>query len=314
VGAMQNASAASANERRFNISREDYERRLQMAAETSEELAAAYENIVKERPELTWEAYVREWAQAIDDPQVREIYKRMKTEDFAQIRALADIATIGNIDNFKIAFDELSNGKGEEIINMRNDLVLQDDTNQRFQRALQLRSPAIGADTVRYDSQGRLVEGQRADKQAFNIAYDTVVETNRERLANISALERDRMNAAESQREKATSFLNFYDNTGYSTALFAQNRQERQTFQQLDESRAFELYKMFAGAAAGITPAQPGYLPTDGGNALISSGMNMATSSLGTYASRNQGNQAPVAASNQGMQIHSGSGTTGVYS
>ena len=286
-GVYQNSQQNKFNQNLYNQSREDYAMRLKLAAEGAKLLGDQYNKVQEERPDLTWEGYVGELVKALKDPRLLEAYHNAKQEDFNVLRKLAETASDDNTKQFQKTFDQLSHGKGDEIVDQRNKLVLEDDTAQRYARALELRSPSIGAGTVKYDSKGQLVEGQRADKAVFDTAYETVVETNRERKADLRALEGDRSTAAQSQQEKAKNFMGFYDYTGYSTANFDNQRKQQLEFQMRDEERAFELYKLFAAGSAGIVPSQPGYVSPTGGNELISSGTKLVGSALGNYYSNN---------------------------
>lgn len=287
VGVSQNASASKFNRMMYNQSREDYETRLQIAAEGAKTLGDQYNAVQGERPDLTWEGYVGELVKALKDPKLLEAYHNAKQEDFNVLRKLADTAGKDNTKQFQEIYDTLSHGRGQEIIDQRNKLVLEDDTAQRYARALELRAPQIGAGTVKYDNFGKLIQGQRADKTVFDTAYETVVDTNRERKQDLRALEGDRTAAAQSQQEKAKSFMGFYDYTGYSTANFDNQRKQQLDFQMRDEERAFELYKLFAAGSAGLVPSQPSYVSQTGGNELISSGTKLIGSALASYYGNN---------------------------
>lgn len=280
IGAGVAAKGAADNKQAQTVSRSDYENRLGLIKAGATQLLSQYNQVVAQRPGLSWDDFVDERVRALNDPNILAAYDNRKQGDFEVLRSIATIATNDNVDNFKTAFDKLSNGKGQEIINQRNDLVLNDDTAQRMTRAWELRAPEVGAGTVRYDPTGKLIEGQSADKKVFDTAYETVVATNQERQQNLAQLERDRTSAAESQQQKATQFMPFYDSTGYITSMDQQSRLERLGFQSTDESRAFGLYQAFAQASAGITPVQPNY---QAGDALISSGSQIATGALASY-------------------------------
>ena len=302
AGYQQNEKANDANLAAQQGSKEDYEARLKSAAKTAKELNAQYNEVVKDRPNLSYESFVRDHLRAIDDPYVRQVYDTAKSADFERLREFGNRATLDNVDNLKKVADELSGGQFEQIVQKRNDLVLNTDAASRYARAYELAAPVrTGASTVRYDSQGRLIEGQRADKQAFSIANEVQTGIEQEQKSDLRQLETDRLQAAQSQVEKAKSFTSFYDPTGYAANQEAQRQSLINGYQALDESRAFDLYKMFAGAAAGITPTQPTYQNNTGGNALISSGVQGGMSALTDYYKYKQ--SAPSGSSKAGDGI-----------
>jgi len=297
-GAQQNKKAAAANDAAQALSREDYNNRLAAAAKMAGQLNEEYNELTKKRPDLTWSNFVKDKIRAIDDPYLRESYTNAKEEDFNKMRDFAKAASSDNIDTVREAADKLSNGKWREIIDKRDKLVLNTDAASRMSRAYELAAPIrTGASTVRYDEKGRLIEGQRADKQAFNVAQEVQTQIEQEQKQDLRLLENDRMGAAQSQTEKAKSFMQFFDATGYATAAESDRTNLLNNFQIKDEDRAFDIYKLFAQAASGITPTQPTYQSTTGGNALISEGVRSGTEALKTYSAykTDQDNKAAAA-------------------
>jgi hypothetical protein len=287
-GAYQNNKAQKANEAAYGASQADYDKRIAAAQQGLGAMEAQYNKVKSERPDITWEGYVGELITSLNDPNLKKAYANAKQEDFNVLRSLASSATKDNAENFKATLNSVTNGQADNIVNQRNDLVLNDDTKARYTRALELRAPDIGAGTVKYDDKGQLIEGQRADKQVFQTAYEVTTETNRERLANLTALQRDSSSIAENQKEKALSFMPFYDRTGLAVNAFVDSRKERIDFAKMDEAQAFDLYKTFALAASGITPSQPNYQPAGPGNAAIAEGIKGAGSALGAYYTNKQ--------------------------
>ena len=298
-----------ANEQAQQASQADYEARLKAAQEGFAQMQEQYNQIRSERPDLTWQGYVGELITSLNDPNLTKAYAEAKQSDFQVLEALASKATSDNVENFQSAFDKASNGQGKEIIDSRNDLVLNDDTQARVARAYELRAPQISA--VKYDENGDVVQGQRADKQVFQTAYETVVDTNRERLQNISQLERDRTATAISQQQRATDFMPFYDRTGFAATAFDKNRTERIDFQKLDEMQAFELMKTFASASMGITPTQPAYQGNSLAGSLVGSGITAAASG---FASAYNGNKTPFVSGGRQSVVHGLGDRPNIYS
>lgn len=283
-GVKQNSDAAKENEGRYNESKADYANRLAMAGQMASQLNKEYNSIVANRPDMSWESFVRDKIKAINDPYLRQFYTQAKSEDFAKMKEFADEATNQNSDNLIGVADKLSGGKFREILAERDKLVMNTDAASRMARAHEISAPMrTNADTVKYDSEGRLVEGQRADKQVFDIAQEVVTATEQEKKSDLRQLEVDRIGAAQSSVQKASDFMGFFDATGYATAIESDRSDKLYGFQALDEERSFRLYEMLAGASAGITATQPSYVPSGPGNALIQQGVSTGASALSTY-------------------------------
>lgn len=291
LGLSQNSQTNNANQEAYRASQDDYAARLKAAGEMASQLNAQYNEIVANRPDLTWESFVKDKIKAINDPFLREFYTKAKKEDFAAMKEFADAATNQNSDNLLGVADKISGGRFKEFIRQRDDLVLKTDAASRMARAQELSAPMrTNADTVRYGSQGRLVEGQRADKQVFDVAQEVITETEREKKADLRQLEVDRLSAAQSSVQKASDFMGFFDATGYATAIEQDRSDKLFGFQALDEERSFRLYEMLAGASAGLTPSQPTYAQPGAGNSLIASGIQAGTSALSSFASNRRQN------------------------
>lgn len=284
VGSQSNKTAEEQNEAMRSDSKEDYTKRLSVAQQNLKKINQEFNKVLKERPNTSWESFIKSKLKSVNDPAVRDLYVNGKAEDFAKIQEFAQRASEGNVDNFIQAADEISGGRWNEFINKRNDLVATTDAASRYQRAYELSAPIRGdASTVRYDNQGRLIEGQRADKQAFNIATEVQTGIEQEQKNDLRLLENDRASAAASQLEKASQFTSFFDATGYASKLADEQMAQKQAWQAVDESRHFDLYKMFAGSAAGITAVQPNYVDPNQGNAMIAQGIKMGTDSVSSY-------------------------------
>jgi hypothetical protein len=299
VGAYQNSKESKANDERFQISREDYETRLKESAKIMAGMESEYNALLEERPDLRWSEFVKDKTRALADPALREFYTQAKEEDFDVMRQLAKAASGDNLDNVISLADELSGGKWKDYVDKRNELVMETNAADRYARSYELAAPVrTGASTVKYDDQGQLIEGQRADKQAFDIATEVDTQIKQEQKQDLRLLQQDTLGAAERQTERARDFMGFFDATGYATAAEADRSALLHDYQQTDEQRQFDLYKMFAGAAAGITPTDPRYVSPTGGNELISSGVKLASNSLSNYGNQTKqpANSNPYAA------------------
>jgi len=291
-GASQNAKVEDANQERFEISREDYTSRLQESAKIMAGMESEYNALLEERPDLRWSEFVKDKTRALADPALREFYTNAKEEDFDVMRQLAKAGSSDNLDNVITLADELSGGKWKDYVDKRNELVMETNAADRYARSYELSAPVrTGASTVKYDDQGQLIEGQRADKQAFDIATEVDTQIKQEQKQDLRLLQQDTLGAAERQTQRATDFMGFFDATGYATAAEADRSALLHDYQQTDEQRQFDLYKMFAGAAAGITPTDPRYVSPTGGNELISGGVKLASNSLSNYG--NETKQPP---------------------
>jgi len=283
-GASQNAEAEDTNQERFQISREDYAIRLKESAKIAASMENEYNALLDERPDLRWSEFVKDKIKAINDPALREFYTKAKEEDFDVLRQFAKAGSEDNLDNVVSLADELSGGKWKDYMDKRNELVFETNAADRYARAQELAAPVrTGASTVKYDDQGRLIEGQRADKQAFDVATEVNTEIQQEQKQDLRAIQSDVLGAAERQTQRATDFMGFFDATGYATAAEADRSALVHGYQQTDEERMFDMYKMFAGSAAGIQPTNPAYVPAGPGNELISSGVSTASSALSNY-------------------------------
>lgn len=283
-GVSENKKAGKKNQQLQADSEEDFADRLKVAAKEAKRLEGQYNKIVKKRPNLKWDTYVKEQIRHIDDPMVRELYVNGKQEDFEALRKLASMASEDNVQNLMSAADEISGGQWKTMVQKRNDLVLNTDAAQRFTRANELAAPIReDASTVRYDDKGQLIQGQRSDKQALQLAYETQVASDREQKDDIRTLQQDTLNAAASQQQKASEFTSFFDPSGFATANAQQYNAQKTNWQLLDEKAAMDMYDIFARGAQNMQPTQPNYGPANPGDAMIKAGVEMGTSALTDY-------------------------------
>lgn len=286
-GAYSNKKAADTNASREAQSRADYADRLKAAAVWAKQLGEQYNEIVGERPDISWESFVQNHIRAIDDPILRQAYTEAKAKDYEMLRTFASQASDDNVDNLERILDDISGGQWAALRDKRNELVMETDAQARMARAFELSAPVrSGASTVRYDSQGRLVEGQRADKQAFTVAQEVQTAVEQEQKQDIRQLQSDYTQVALSQQQRATDFMGFFDATGQAISMETNRSALEHGYQAMDEQRAFDMFKMFAGASAGTAPVQPLYQDTGVGNQLISSGLSGFSSSVSAYGNQ----------------------------
>lgn len=283
-GVAENEKAQDANEQLKNESKDDYQKRLETAGEWAKKLQDQYNKVVKQRPKLAWSTYVKEQLAEIDDPTVRQFYLNAKQEDFDNLQRFANAATSGNTSNLLKTAEEISGGEWRNYMDKRNELINQTTAADRFIRANELAAPNLtDPSTVRFDSEGRLIEGQRADKQRFNIAYEQQAAAEQEQKQDLRAISNDVLSAAQSQQEKAGSFTQFFDPTAFSAILAGQHDAKVSNYQQLNEERAWSIYDTFTKAAQGIQPTQPNYGNPNPGNQMIADSIKMGTGALTDY-------------------------------
>jgi len=148
---------------------------------------------------------------------------------------------------------------------------------------MELRSGYIPAGTVQYDSEGRLVEGQRADKQVFTTAYEADAAARDRQFRMQRDLLSDYTSIADRQAEKAKDFLQFAGLEPVARDMANKSLTTAIGFQQQDEQNQFELIRQYAAAASGIQPTQPTYRSTGPSDALIAEGISSAIKGMATY-------------------------------
>ena len=172
-GYSANAEAKRANAASEAASKKDYEDRLRRASEGANILIEQYNAVREERPSTSWNDFVLGFVNSIDDPSLRRAYTEAKRTDFQVLTEFATVGTETNSENVLAAFDKFTGGRGQEILDTRVDLVLQDTAVDQFKRANELRSAVVNnAGSVKFDDKGNLIEGQRSDKQTFQIAQE----------------------------------------------------------------------------------------------------------------------------------------------
>lgn len=289
AGVAQNRKEEKLRQKAMEDSEEGYQARLELAAEQAKIFGKQYDEAVESRPDLSWNSFIREKIAAIDDPYLRQVYTTAKEEDFERMQSFANRATKSNVSNLLESADELSGGNFREITKQRDNLVLNTTAADRMARTYELAAPLrTGASTVRYDAAGNPIAGQRADAQVFNIANEVQTAVEQEQKQDLRQLEMDRLSTAQSQQEKARDFMPFFKATDVALGLEDDRFRTQNTYQMLDEQRAWDMYTAFAQGAAGIRPEQPNYQSSGLGNELIKQGIQLGANSLSSYSKNNK--------------------------
>lgn len=263
--------------------------RRERAAKELEKATVRYNEIRGERPGLTVQEFLEEQATARGGPEARKLVdeiRGMKQEDVAAAQAVADSASQGNVDTFGVILDQVSGGGAAVALAKRNENAFGTNELDAFNRALELRSTAIPAGTVRQNADGRFIEGQRSDKQVFNLAFETQEAQRDKQFSKLNAILENDRSVADRQQEKARDFLSQQDTASILNSLTAAASDRRDTFQARDEDVQLQNIQQFQSAAfkdqtRKINPA------TDNSGKLISGGFDLALKGIG-LASQDQ--------------------------
>jgi len=210
----------------------------------------------------------------------------MKDEDVRAAQAVADASSLGNINTFEVILDQVSGGGSARILAERNKNALETNDIAAFNRALELRSPAIPEGTVRMDSQGRFVEGQRADKQVFQAAFETSEALRDKQFSKLNTiLDSDRQIALR-QQDKALDFLNHQDVSSMVGALAQGGSARIDQFQLNDESAQLTAIQEFQRSAFSDQTKKVDLADTKSSDALVAGGFNIAVKGLGMVEDR----------------------------
>ena len=292
AGGVSASKTRKSNEKLAKNAENNESARRARATEELEKATTAYNELRKQRPGLTVKDYLAERADAIGGPEAERIRQQLiesKQEDFDRAQAVADAASAGNIKTYDVILDAVSGGKSAEILRERNNNALSTNETDAFARALELRSTAIPAGTVRQDSQGRFVEGQRADKQVFQAAFETSEALRDKQFSKLtSILESDRA-VAQRQQAKALDFLNQQDVTGLTNALVQAGSAQQLGFQVADETTQLQNIQQFQNAAFTDQTRQVQFQDNKAANSLVSGGFELALKGLGSLGSQNPG-------------------------
>lgn len=262
------------------------QRRKRAAAEM-EKATERYNELRAQRPDLTVQDYLIERAEAIGGEEGRQLIdqlRSLKQEDWQQAQSIADAASAGNIKTYDVLLDQVSGGQSGKILAERNQNALQTNEIDAFNRALELRSSTIPAGTVKQDSQGRFVEGQRSDKQTFQTAFEVSEALRDKQFTKLnSILENDRAIALR-QQEKALDYLNSQEVTNFLQAGVEGFKARQYGLQALDEQTQLNQITAFQNAAFTDQTKQPQFHQDNVSGELISGGFNMALKGLGGLA------------------------------
>lgn len=282
-GAYSSSQTNKGNKQAASQAKADEEKRRARATAELNKAYDAFNALREERPGVTFEQWKNEYVKAISDPVLRENFRKVKEEDFMAATDFATRASADNVSNFLKARDIVSQGAAPELTDTLNNIALTGTSEEATKRAMELRSGYIPSGTVQYDAQGRLVEGQRADKQVFTTAYEADI-ANRDRQFRMSKDLLDSYSSiADRQAEKAKDFLQFAGLEPVARDFATKSLTAAIGFQQQDEAMQMELIKMYAGAAAGVQPTQPTYRSTGPSDALMAEGISSAIRGLASY-------------------------------
>tara|TARA_R110000772_G_scaffold18184_2_gene50760 strand:- start:22768 stop:23739 length:972 start_codon:yes stop_codon:yes gene_type:complete len=292
AGLYTGAKTREANEDAADKAELSEKNRRERASKELEKATTRYNEIREERPGLTVQEFLEEQATARGGPGARKLVdeiRSLKQEDVAAAQAVADSASQGNVDTFGVILDQVSGGGAATALAQRNENALGTNEIDAFNRALELRSTAIPAGTVKQNADGRFIEGQRSDKQVFNLAFETQEAQRDKQFSKLNTILENDRSVADRQQEKARDFLAQQDTASILNSLSAAASDRRDTFQARDEDVQLQNIRQFQAAAFSdqtkqITPA------TDDSAGLVSGGFDLALKGIG-LAAQNQGVQ-----------------------
>lgn len=282
-GAASSARTNKQNKRAASQAKADEEKRRERAVAELAKAQKSYNALREERPGLTFEDWKNEYVKAISDPVLKENFRKVREEDFVAATDFAQRATAGNIETFLQARDLISQGAAPELTARLNELALTADSDQAMKRAMELRAGYIPSGTVQYDEQGRLIEGQRADKQLFTTAYEADVAARDRQFRMSRDLLSDYTSVADRQSERARDFLQFASVEPTAKEFSTNALKTAIGFQEADERSQFDLIRQYAAAAAGVQPTQPTYQSTGPSDSLMAEGISTAIKGLASY-------------------------------
>jgi len=280
-GAYSASETASDNRALSEQAREDESKRRKKAQKEFAKAVEAYNKIREDRPGLTFKEFSKEQIQALNDPALLASFQQATQSSFDIAQLIADQATKSNLSNFQSAVEQLSGGKYEELLAARNEAILNDNPQEALRRSIELQSPfLLPGGSVNVGPDGIPISGQRADALTFQLAYETQDAMQQRRLTNASNAIRDDRDAATRQQEKALSFLESSDFTGFASDLARDSLAQRIAYQNADETRQFGLATSFAQAAANDSTRQPNFQSNAADLALIQSSLDLAGTAL----------------------------------
>jgi hypothetical protein len=291
-GASQNKKAGEANESAAAQARQDELDRRAAAGIELKKAYKAYEDMRKDRPGITFGQFKNEYVKGITDKGFAEAFRAVKEDDFVFAQKIADLATAANVQNFERSAESVSGGAYNQLRDTQNDIALTADSESAVKRALELRSAYIPAGSVRTDSQGRFVEGQRADKQVFTTAYEQDLAARDRQFRMSRDLSNDYASIAERQQERAKDFINFGSLEPVARGFVTQAINNSVAFQQQDEQNQFQLIRDYTNATYSNQTQTPQYQNPNAYNQMISAGIDTATKGIAQYANSSGGGKS----------------------
>ena len=280
VGAASSAATNKSNRGLADQANADEKDRRAAAAKEADRLIEEYNELRGERPDVSIQAFLKDKIYALNNENARKAFEKATEKDFEKAQYLADEASKSNVSIYNTLLENVSGGAAADAIKKRNEIAFSTNELDAFNRAMQLRSPTIPAGTVRLDSQGRFVEGQRSDKQTFQTAFE-VGEQQRalqfDRLSSLLGTDRD---VALRQQQKALEFLPATSYTNVALGTVGESRAAQQAYQLLDEANQFSLIQGFLGAAFKDQTATPAFQSTAGSDALTAKGLELAVNAI----------------------------------
>lgn len=283
AGAIGASKTRKANEKAQKRSIKNEKDRREVAAQELEKATANYNKLREQRPGLTVKDFLSERADDLTGPEadaVRLAIQNGKDEDFARAQAVADAASTGNIKSFDTILDAVSGGSAAEVLRVRSENALGTNEVDAFNRALELRSTAIPAGTVRQDSEGRFVEGQRADKQAFQFAFETQEALRDKQFGKLNTILDSDRSLAQRQQAKAADFLGFTNSNDVLANLTGQGAGRLDVFQANDEQQQINQINSFTQAAFSDQTQKVTPQSTASSDALVGKGFDLALKGL----------------------------------
>lgn len=322
-GADQNKKASDANTR----NQQAYNKAIQASEKEARKLYDGYvkewKKAQKEQGEdLSLQQFISDQIAVLDDPQLQDLYYSVKQEDWDLAQQMADEATEQNMSSFNRLVDNVSGGDYDALVQARNQSVLGADAQSIYNRARELQAPSIMAGSAR---QGGDSTFQRADRQEYNVAQESIQQADEIRFTRArAAIEDDRV-AAQRQQERALSFLPAIDYTGYANSAVVSPSQSARLQLGMSELNFYANMAAQSMNAAFRPPTAPPAIATNPGDALIKAGMEGTTSALAGYynqqggqSSQGSGSQVPAnnvstAPASTNQSTYSVAGNQGTY-
>ena len=105
AGYIGSRKTAKGNEALAAQAQGDELARRKAAGAEAEKAIAAYNQLREERPGLTFREWANERVQALNDPALKEAFRKTKREDFEEAQLIANLASQGNVNTFEMVID-----------------------------------------------------------------------------------------------------------------------------------------------------------------------------------------------------------------